>query len=92
MATKKTTAKKAAAPKAPIIVAAAMTADAGIGIGSALSGKMIEDAMSQAVLDAHAKGIVDDAKILKLKLAARDRVVAEHKAAEAKAAKAAAKG
>jgi hypothetical protein len=53
---------------------------------------MIEDAMSQATLDALAKGIVDDAKILKLKLAARDKLVAEHKAAEAKAAKAAAKG
>jgi hypothetical protein len=88
---KRTTAKKAAAPK-PVIAAAAMTAGAGGGIGSVLTGKMIEDAMSQATLDAHAKGIVDDAKILKLKLAARDRVVAEHKAAEAKAAKAAAKG
>jgi hypothetical protein len=87
---KKSTTKKAA-PK-PVIAAAAMTTGAGGGLGPTLTGKMIEDAMSQATLDAHAKGIVDDAKILKLKLAARDRVVAEHKAAEAKAAKAAAKG
>lgn len=73
------------------VVAAAMTASAGghAGSGPMLTGKMIEDAMSQAVLAAHAKGIVDDEKILKLKLAARDRVLAEHKAAEAKAAKAA---
>lgn len=70
------------------IAAAALTAGAGGGIGGGLTGKIIEDAMSQATLDAHAKGIMDDAKILKLKLAARDRVVAEHRAAEAKAAKA----
>jgi hypothetical protein len=74
------------------IAAAAMSAGSSAGIGSTLTGKMIEDAMSQATLDAHAKGIMDDKKILKLKLAARDQVVAEHKAAEAKAAKAASRG
>jgi hypothetical protein len=77
--------------KKPKIAAAAMSAGSSAGIGPTLTGKMIEDAMGKAHLDALAKGVVDDAKILKLKLAARDNLVAEHRAAEAKAAKAAAK-
>lgn len=74
------------------VVAAAMSAGSGGGIGGGLTGKMIEDAMGQAHLDALKKGVIDDAKILKLKLAARDNLVAAHRAAEAKAAKAARKG
>lgn len=68
------------------IVAASMSAGSAGAIGSALTGKAIEDAMSQATLDALADGVTDSAKILKLKLAARDRLVEEHRKAETKAA------
>jgi hypothetical protein len=54
--------------KKPKIAAAAMSAGSSAGIGPTLTGKMIEDAMGKAHLDALAKGVVDDAKILKLKL------------------------
>lgn len=73
------------------IAAASMAAGAGGRIGTGLSGKAIEAAMNQATLDALAKGIVDPDEILKLKLAARERVKAEARKAAAAGAKAAAK-
>jgi hypothetical protein len=79
--------KATKAPKAPIIAEASMSAGSGGHLGGGLTGKAIEDAMSQATLDALGKGIVDPDRILKLKLAARDKLVSDH----AKAAKAAAK-
>lgn len=83
-------ARKAATAK-PIIAAAAMAGGAGSSIGGrGLSGKAIEEAMNQATLDALAKGIVDPDKILKLKLAAREKVKADHRKAAARAAKEAA--
>lgn len=72
------------------IVAASMAGGAGARIGAGLSGKAIEDAMNQATLDALAEGIVDPDEILKLKLAARERVKAEARAAAEAAAKEAA--
>jgi hypothetical protein len=63
------------------IAAASMSAGATGAIGSSMSAADIERAMSRAVLDAHAEGVTDDAEILKLKLAARERVKAEHRAA-----------
>lgn len=76
--------------KKPKIVAATMAAGGAGGVGRALSSKAIEDAMSAATLKAMESGITDPEKILKLKLAARQKVKAEHRAAEAAAAKAAA--
>jgi hypothetical protein len=72
------------------IVAASMAGGARGGIGAGISGKAIEDAMNQATLDALAEGIVDPDEILKLKLAARERVKAEARAAAEAAAKEAA--
>lgn len=65
------------------IAAASMSAGSGASLGSGLTGKAIEDAMSQATLDALADGVTDPAEILKLKLAARDRLVEEHRKANA---------
>lgn len=62
---------KKAAPK---VVAAAMSAGGAGSVGASLSSKAIEQAMSEAVLKAMADGITDPQKILKLKLAARERV------------------
>jgi hypothetical protein len=74
------------------IAAATMSAGSNASIGPGLTGKMIEDAMSKATLDALAGGVTDPQKILKLKLAARDKLVAEHRKKEAAAAKAASRG
>jgi hypothetical protein len=72
-----------------IIAAAAMSTSAGGKLGPGLSGKSIEEAMNEATLQALKDGITDPAKILKLKLAAREKVKADHKAALARAEKAA---
>jgi len=71
------------------VVAASMAAGSSARIGAGLSGKAIEEAMNQATLDALEKGIVDPDEILKLKLAAREKVKADHRAAVARAEKAA---
>jgi hypothetical protein len=70
-----------------VIAEAAMSASAGgnVGSGPRLSGKDIEAAMADAVAQAMAKGIVDSDEILKLKMAAREKVVAEHRKAVAAA-------
>jgi hypothetical protein len=69
------------------VVAASMSAGSTATIGSGLGSSAIEDAMSQATLDALANGITDPDKILKLKMAARERVKREHAEAVKKAAK-----
>lgn len=73
------------------IAAAAMSTSGGGKLGPGLSGKAIEEAMSAATLKALADGVTDSAEILKLKLAARDKVKADHRAAVERAAKEAAK-
>jgi hypothetical protein len=73
------------------IAAASMAAGAGGSIGAGLSGKAIEAAMNQATLDALAKGITDSDEILKLKLAAREKVKADHRASLKRTEKEAAK-
>lgn len=76
---------KTAKPKGKV-VAASMAAGGSGGIGHALGSKAIEQAMSEANLKALADGVTDPAEILKLKLAARERVKAEaRKAAESSA-------
>lgn len=71
------------------IVEAAMAAGSGshVGGGPALRGRDIEEAMSAATLKALKDGVTDPDKILKLKLAAREKVKADHRAAVAAAAK-----
>ena len=60
------------------VVAAAMSAGGGGGIaGSEASAKKIEAAMSEAILKALADGITDPDEILKLKLAAREKIKAK---------------
>lgn len=78
-------------PKKGKIVAASMSAGSGskLGAGPTLSGKAIEEAMSAATLKALADGVTDPDEILKLKLAAREKVKADHRAAVARAEKAA---
>lgn len=66
------------------VVAAAMAAGGGGTIGR-MDPRAIEAAMGEATEKALAKGITDPAEIIKLKLAAREKVKAEHKAAEKKA-------
>lgn len=75
------------------VVEAAMSAGSGahIGGGPALRGKDIEEAMSAATLKALKDGITDSDKILKLKLAAREKVKTDHRRAAEAAAKRAAK-
>lgn len=75
------------------IAAASMSAGASakIGGGNALSGKAIEEAMGAATLKALAAGITDPDKILKLKLAAREKVKSDHRASVARAEKEAAR-
>lgn len=73
------------------VAAATMSAGAAGKVGGGLSGKAIEQAMGEATVKALAEGITDPAEILKLKLAARERVKAEHRSAVEKAAKEAAK-
>lgn len=82
-------AKKAAAPVESKVVEAAMSSGGGAGIGTAVNGRLIEQAMSDAVTKAYKDGITDSDKILKLKLAARERVKDDFRKAQAKAAKAA---
>lgn len=69
------------------VVEASMSTAGGGKLGGGLSGKAIEEAMNQAVVDALAEGIVDPKEILKLKLAAREKVKADHRAAVARAEK-----
>lgn len=74
------------------IAAASLAAGSSASFGpGALSGKVIEAAMGQAAVDALANGITDNDEILKLKLAARERVKQEHSAAVKKAEEEAAK-
>jgi len=70
------------------IAAASMSAGSGGSMGPGLSGKAIEEAMSAATLKALADGVTDPDEILKLKLAAREKVKADHRAAVARAEKA----
>jgi hypothetical protein len=60
----------------PRVVAAAATMSAPLPGGDLSVSKRIEAAMIKATEDAMAEGIVDGPAILKLKLAARDRVKA----------------
>ncbi len=86
----KSAAKRAPAKKpAGKVVEAAMSGGGGGAIGGMLDPRAIEAAMGEAVTKAYADGITDDAKILKLKLAARDKVKADFRADEAKRLKAA---
>lgn len=64
------------------VVEAAMSAGAGAAIGGATLAHDIEAAMSAATMKALEDGITDPAKIIKLKLAARDQVVKDAKAAQ----------
>lgn len=75
------------------IVEAAMAAGSGshIGNGPVLRGRDIEEAMSVATLKALKGGITDPDEILKLKMAAREKVKDDHRKATAAAAKRAAK-
>jgi len=81
--------RKASAKKAQEgrVVEAAMSA----GSGGAISGAVrldplaIEEAMAKATEKALRDGVTDPDKIRKLKLAARERVKDEHRAAEKKA-------
>jgi hypothetical protein len=81
----------AKAAKKPKIAAAAMTTSSSGGLGSRGLGQAIEAAMAQAVNDCFKKGVTDDDSVREAKLAARERVKQEFAAAEAKAAKEAAK-
>lgn len=76
-----------------VIAAASMAGGSSGAIGGGISGKAIEQAMADATMKALESGITDPAKILELKLAAREKVKADHRkavaAAEAKAKKAA---
>lgn len=72
------------------IAAASMSAGSSAKIGAGLSGKAIEEAMAAATMEALADGITDSDEILKLKLAARERVKDNHRAAVARAERAAA--
>lgn len=76
-----------------VIAAASMAGGSSGGVAGGISGKAIEQAMADATLAALAKGITDPDKILELKLAAREKVKADHRkavaAAEARAKKAA---
>lgn len=71
------------------IAAASMSTSAGGKLGAGLSGKAIEEAMSAATLKALADGITDPLEIREIKLAAREKVKADHRAAIARAEKAA---
>lgn len=71
------------------VVEAAMSAGSAAHLSRGLSGKAIEEAMSKAVLDAMADGVTDSAKLLKLKLAARDKLKKDFAAEQKKRAKAA---
>jgi len=71
------------------IAAASFSGGSAGRVGPGLSGKAIEDAMGKAVTDALKNGITDPDEILKLKLAAREKVKKDFAAASAKAAKSA---
>lgn len=79
--------KEQAKAKAPEgrVAAAAFTGGAGGFLGGGLDPRAIERAQSEATERAYKDGVVDPAKILKLKLAARKRVVDEHREAQAAA-------
>jgi hypothetical protein len=68
---------------------AAANGHAGGGDPQALTGAAIQQAMDAAAADAFKRGIHDPAKVLELKLKAREKVKREHTAAVAKAARAA---
>jgi hypothetical protein len=70
------------------IAAAAMTSSTGASLGPSVLATAIEAAMSQAVMDCFAEGIVDDDAIRERKLAAREEVKAAFRRAEADAAEA----
>lgn len=74
--------KSAAKPK---IAAAAMTSGATGAIGAGITGSAIEKAMHDATMEALASGVTDPVEILRLKLAARERVKAEARVAAAAA-------
>lgn len=84
MAKKPSTAMKAPAKPKGKVVAASLTAGGANHLGSPLQldSRAIERAMGEAHEQALADGVTDDQEILKLKLAARDRVKAEFKKAE----------
>lgn len=78
---------KSKAPVEGTVVEAAMSSSGG-GIRGGVNAKAIEQAMSDAVTQAYAKGITDQDEILKLKLAAREKVKGDARKDAARAAKA----
>lgn len=82
-ATRKPAARKAK-PAAGRVVEAALSAGAGGRIGGPvpLDPRAIEQAMADATAKALKSGVTDAGEILKLKLAARERVKADHRKAE----------